>query len=585
MMNRKYVLQKIVALLLLTMAISSCTKYIDPPLVFEKEPEKVNEKKRKVLIIGVDGLAGEALKAYVPQTIAKILPHAKYTFEGVADEDTGDVSTWTSIVSGVSSVKHGIHGNDFEEDFDENDPHGDSDVGGVGFVSIFQRLEETGKKYQSFAVTSNPLISENLFGFAKDNVLTNSDLEVKNTAVAKLKEGSDDLAYSVVHFAELNDAGVEFGFDGTNADYKAAMDKVDSYIGEILTAIEGRETYDNEQWLIVITSNHGGIGNSYGGDSVEERTVPIIYFYKDFTPLDMIRPEVNNSLIITGNSAANSPQISNANASAYTLGEDGEFTVSARVLLETIPGSASHALLFGNTNAGYGSVSGWHFMIEGSNTARFRVILGDGTSNLKFIYGGGKSAVTGLWYTLMLRVYKEGNIRYAQLYINGEAGTAVDITGFKIAFKTNSTATRFTLGPGGLATAGTANFKINNLAFINKALTEQEIADLTCQEGFETTSAYYGDITGFWKLAEGSGKEALVNQITTTNNTNFQITQTGYRWKLGANWGCQNANKPILYAYDIFASTFYWIKETIPAAWGIEGTSFLSTYETEFVGK
>lgn len=45
---------------------------------------------------------------------------------------------------------------------------------------------------------------------------------------------------------------------------------------DILNAIESRPTYAQEDWLIVITTDHGGIGTSHGGQTLEERNTWVV---------------------------------------------------------------------------------------------------------------------------------------------------------------------------------------------------------------------------------------------------------------------------------------------------------------------
>ncbi len=45
---------------------------------------------------------------------------------------------------------------------------------------------------------------------------------------------------------------------------------------DIIEAIESRDTYDTEDWLILITTDHGGIEKDYGGPSFEERITFIV---------------------------------------------------------------------------------------------------------------------------------------------------------------------------------------------------------------------------------------------------------------------------------------------------------------------
>ena len=61
------------------------------------------------------------------------------------------------------------------------------------------------------------------------------------------------------------------GFSTNNPKYREAFDKADAYGYEAIDAIKARETYDTEDWLIIITSDHGGIRLGHGGDSIQER--------------------------------------------------------------------------------------------------------------------------------------------------------------------------------------------------------------------------------------------------------------------------------------------------------------------------
>ena len=45
---------------------------------------------------------------------------------------------------------------------------------------------------------------------------------------------------------------------------------------DIIEAIESRPNYDKEDWLIIITSDHGGIEDEHGGPSMDERITFIV---------------------------------------------------------------------------------------------------------------------------------------------------------------------------------------------------------------------------------------------------------------------------------------------------------------------
>ena len=56
--------------------------------------------------------------------------------------------------------------------------------------------------------------------------------------------------------------------------YYQAVEKADSLIGEIIQAYKEAGIY--EQTLFVVTSDHGGKGKSHGGNTIDERQIPIL---------------------------------------------------------------------------------------------------------------------------------------------------------------------------------------------------------------------------------------------------------------------------------------------------------------------
>ena len=52
--------------------------------------------------------------------------------------------------------------------------------------------------------------------------------------------------------------------------------EIDGYGFETIEAIKARDTYDTEDWLIIVTSDHGGIGTGHGGPSIQERMTFVV---------------------------------------------------------------------------------------------------------------------------------------------------------------------------------------------------------------------------------------------------------------------------------------------------------------------
>ncbi|MCX7392474.1 MAG: sulfatase-like hydrolase/transferase, partial [Planctomycetia bacterium] len=74
------------------------------------------------------------------------------------------------------------------------------------------------------------------------------------------------------------------GFHPSVQEYVAAIEQADKHVGEVVTAMRSRVDYANEQWLIIITSDHGGRGLGHsGGHQV---------------------PEIRNSFLVVSGTAA-----------------------------------------------------------------------------------------------------------------------------------------------------------------------------------------------------------------------------------------------------------------------------------------
>lgn len=66
-------------------------------------------------------------------------------------------------------------------------------------------------------------------------------------------------------------AGHDTGFGNGNEDYIQACKDADAYGYDIIKTIEQRSTYGQEDWLIIISTDHGGTKCSHGGQTPFER--------------------------------------------------------------------------------------------------------------------------------------------------------------------------------------------------------------------------------------------------------------------------------------------------------------------------
>jgi arylsulfatase A-like enzyme len=67
-------------------------------------------------------------------------------------------------------------------------------------------------------------------------------------------------------------AGHEHGSE--SPDYEAAVRDADRAIGRLLDAIAARPR--SEDWQVIVTTDHGGVGHEHGGTSAEETLIPFL---------------------------------------------------------------------------------------------------------------------------------------------------------------------------------------------------------------------------------------------------------------------------------------------------------------------
>ncbi len=227
---------------------------------------------RKVLLIGLDGVRVDVLAAASTPHLDALI--AQGTFSGQAR--TGDPTVsgpgWSSMLTGVWPAKHGVLGNDFAAKRYDRYP------------DFLTRLEQVDPGYETFAVVDWPPLGTTasngplLSGALDRLVVIDGDslgyrvadsLSVLE-ATAYLRTADPDAA-----FVYLGDIDVEGHETGSLSDaYREAIERADRQVGVLLAALAERPRYDREDWLILVSTDHGRTdAGGHGGTSQAERTI------------------------------------------------------------------------------------------------------------------------------------------------------------------------------------------------------------------------------------------------------------------------------------------------------------------------
>ncbi len=219
-----------------------------------------------MLFIGIDGCRVDALKA------AKV-PHLQSLIEaGVFSDATNIIGTradsadtvsgpgWSNILTGVWADKHGVLNNDFKVMHYGQYPH---------FFVHVREVFPIAKLY-SFCVW--PPIHEKIVSAADESRCFHREKGEKSCAAADARcaaQAVDTLAHGdpdamFVYFENVDDRGHNRGFHPSSAAYIEAIEGVDARVGELI-ALHARPHYQEENWLVLVGTDHGGVGTGHGG--------------------------------------------------------------------------------------------------------------------------------------------------------------------------------------------------------------------------------------------------------------------------------------------------------------------------------
>ncbi|MCR4594106.1 MAG: alkaline phosphatase family protein, partial [Clostridiales bacterium] len=83
-----------------------------------------------------------------------------------------------------------------------------------------------------------------------------------------------DFIFSIFEYCDH--VGHSSDFLPTNPAYAEAFRNDDRVAHEVIEAIKARDTYEQEDWLIIMTTDHGGHNANHGGPTKQERYTFIV---------------------------------------------------------------------------------------------------------------------------------------------------------------------------------------------------------------------------------------------------------------------------------------------------------------------
>ena len=255
------------------------TEHFNAPL-----PEGKTEK--KAIVIGYDGcrvdnfrLLANSKKSAV-NTLLNDGGEAVFSYCGGVNypakniQDTSTAPGWGSMLTGVWADTHKIYGNGQPKEIEPRtlllslveDKVIDSSAFYVSWAGHFS------KKTATYINEKNYIEANNINANFKRAL--NDTGTAKNVLADLNSENCSDFIFLTLEYTDHNGHGT--GFSLQNPKYVNAFRNADAAGADFIDAIKASPAYDSEDWLILITTDHGGINKSHGGPSFEERITFIV---------------------------------------------------------------------------------------------------------------------------------------------------------------------------------------------------------------------------------------------------------------------------------------------------------------------
>lgn len=281
--------------------------------------------KKKVVFIIVDGISYDQLQAANTPHLDRIAEQGSLSeayVGGVAEDyrNTPTISAvgYNSLLTGTWANKHNVYGNGIKKPnysyptifrvYKDQYPQGTL---GVFSSWLDNRTKLVG---EGLPETHHIKVDEHYDGMEHDsinfphdkqrNFMKMIDMHVALKASKTIEEKGPDLSWVYLEFTD--DMGHAFG---DSPRFNAAVTFEDGLIGRIYDAVQKRQQTHNEDWLFIVTTDHGrraSDGKHHGGQTPRERSTWIAvnkketntYFKEQIPAIVDIYPTMLNHLDI-----------------------------------------------------------------------------------------------------------------------------------------------------------------------------------------------------------------------------------------------------------------------------------------------
>ncbi|MED7954897.1 alkaline phosphatase family protein [Streptomyces sp. BE303] len=222
----------------------------------------------KVLVIGLDGTMLNRIKDSGAANLNALMAGGLTAAGSLYANPMAGTSSgpgWSTVATGVWPDKHNVRDNNFTA------------PAFAAYPDFLTRAETARPALNTYVVASWAPIADIIYsGRVDTRVATPSaeyDAGTTSRAVARLRDTDPDAVF--VQLDNVDHAGHSSG--SASQAYLEAIRGVDAQVGQILAAVRGRTGYAQEDWLVMVTADHGHTPTGgHGGSTWEERQTFVI---------------------------------------------------------------------------------------------------------------------------------------------------------------------------------------------------------------------------------------------------------------------------------------------------------------------
>ncbi|MFC3196072.1 alkaline phosphatase family protein [Parapedobacter deserti] len=568
MMDKKPYINKApvqLVMFVLSLGISACNTEFARVIPDAKPEDSIDVVfgQPKVLYIIADGVRGQSLRDGNFPAISNLLPQSIYSWESLADEETTpeNGTNWASMLTGVQKDKHGIVGDDFSAANLER------------FPLIFERIQTALPNSDLRTYTASQSFFDHLTAGADERQLLSDDESVKTAAVAAL--GVDTITMVTAHFNGADAVGAQYGYDLSVPQYAEALEQFDAYVGDLLTALKDRPDYNQENWMIVITSSRGGAYDI--PEEENDNTIfsnPSVNTFTIFHARRYITRIINKPFLgmrFQGDFVRFRGQLRGevtAGDNDYYNPDSTAFTIELKVKKNPGPNNNYQyrfpALLSKRARWNWDDV-GWTIFLE-DNFWMFNARgLGGNVGQTR-----GGTLANATWNSIAVVGVLREDRRYIRTYTNGQFNNEVDITGY------GSIENDLPLILGSRDENGQADCFIADVRFWKVALPDDVIAQYSCETSVPQDHPYYDFLAGLWPVV-GSENNTILDEgpfgshITLGGNDVEREAQADYVCAPGSS----ELSRTVPRNVDIPVQILTWLKIPRQENWELDGRVWL----------